>query len=51
MDIGSLAWLNTDSDQFYIDMALKSRDSRFDGKRPRIRVIIYSTLAGSSHYM
>lgn len=37
-DVGKLAWLNTDSDQFYIDMALRSKDSRYDGKRPRIRV-------------
>lgn len=38
IDVGALAWLSTDSNEFYIDMALKSRDSRYDGKRPRIRV-------------
>ena len=38
IDIGTLAWLSTDSDEFYVDMALESRDPRFDGNRPRIRV-------------
>lgn len=38
MSIGAGAWLTTDSDQFYIDMALRSADSRYDGKRPRLRV-------------
>ena len=37
-DVGSMAWQNTDSSQFYIDLALRSRDPRYDGKRPRIRV-------------
>ena len=38
IDVGTLAWLSTDSDEFYVDMALESRDSRYDGNRPRIRV-------------
>ncbi len=38
MSVGAAAWLTTDSDQFYIDMALRSYDSRYDGKRPRLRV-------------
>ena len=46
VDVGSLAWLNTDSTQFYIDMTLRSRDLRFDGKHPRIRVRPFLPLAG-----
>ena len=46
VDVGSLAWLNTDSSQFYIDMTLRSRDLRFDGKHPRIRVRPLLPLAG-----
>ena len=38
IDVGSLAWLSTDSDEFYVEMALESRDPRYDGNRPRIRV-------------
>ena len=38
IDVGSLAWLSTDSDEFYVDMALESRDPRYDGNCPRIRV-------------
>ena len=48
VNVGSLAWLNTDSTQFYIDMTLRSRDLRFDGKHPRIRVRSFSP-AGRLH--
>ena len=48
IDVGTLAWLSTDSDEFYVDMALESRDSRYDGNRPRIRVRACFHLANPS---
>ncbi|BDA45353.1 probable extracellular serine proteinase at N-terminal half [Coccomyxa sp. Obi] len=39
VSVGASAWLTTKSDQFYVDMALRSADDRYDGKRPRLRVI------------
>lgn len=38
LDAGQYVWTTTDSDQFFINLALRSTDLRYDGKRPRIRV-------------
>lgn len=38
VSVGASAWLSTKSDQFYVNMALRSSDDRYDGKRPRLRV-------------
>lgn len=44
VSVGDAAWLTTDSDQFFIDLALRSAaDSRYDGKRPRLRVRPYTS--------
>ena len=38
LDTGYSAWATTDSSDFYVDLALRSTDARFDGKRPRLQV-------------
>ena len=39
LDAGASAWSMTDSNDFYIDLTLRSaEDPRFDGQRPRLRV-------------
>lgn len=39
LDPGAGIWSCVDSDNFYINLALRSADdARYDGKRPRLRV-------------
>ena len=51
VSVGASAWLSTKSDQIYVDMALRSADERYDGKRPRLRVrLIPSPRSPLPHY-